>query len=36
VPALHFRIALGRLDQILHEVEGLDQRPRLERLRAAA
>lgn len=35
VPILHLRIALARLEQIIHEVEALDQRPRLERLRTA-
>jgi hypothetical protein len=36
VPVLHLTIALRRLEQIVHEVHALDQRPRLERLRAAA
>lgn len=36
VPILHLTIALRRLEQIVHEVEKLDQRPRLERLRSAA
>lgn len=35
VPILHLTIALRRLEQIVHEVEKLDQRPRLERLKAA-
>jgi hypothetical protein len=36
IPILHLTIALRRLEQIVHEVETLDQRPRYERLRAAA
>jgi hypothetical protein len=35
-PILHLAIALRRLEQIVHEVEALDQRPRLEQLKAAA
>jgi hypothetical protein len=34
-PTLHLAIALRRLEQIIHEAEALDQRPRLERLKAA-
>ena len=32
IPVLHLRIALRRLEQIVHEAQALDQRPRLERL----
>jgi hypothetical protein len=36
VPILAMAIALRRLEQLVYEVQALDQRPRLERLRAAA
>jgi hypothetical protein len=36
VPVLAMAIALRRLEQIVFAVQALDQRPRLERLRAAA
>lgn len=34
-PIAHLTIALARLEQIVHEVEQLDQHPRLARLQAA-
>jgi hypothetical protein len=36
LPIMHLAIALRRLEQIVYEVQKLDQRPRLEKLRAAA
>jgi hypothetical protein len=35
VPALHVSICARRLEQLVHEARALDQRPRIERLRAA-
>jgi hypothetical protein len=35
-PTLHLDLSLERLRQIIHEVGAIDQRPQLERLRAAA
>jgi hypothetical protein len=36
VPTMHLAIVAGRLEQVVHEAQALDQRPRLERLSRAA
>ncbi len=35
-PVLHLALGVARLEQLIHEAEQLDQRPRRERLRTAA